>query len=111
MANHAAYDLVCLSHLRWNFVFQRPQHLLTRFARARRVFFFEEPEWHAGPDSLRVRQVEGGVQVVVPVLDEVSNQRPSLIAARLRSLLDSWFLNQAIRRYVLWYYTPMALPF
>jgi UDP-galactopyranose mutase len=111
MANNAAYDLVCLSHLRWNVVFQRPQHLLTRFARARRVFFIEEPEWHAGPDSLQVRQAEGGVQVVVPVLDEVSNHRPSLIAARLRSLLDSWFVNQTIRRYVLWYYTPMALPF
>jgi hypothetical protein len=36
-------DLVCLSHLRWDFVFQRPQHLLTRCAGQRRVFFFEEP--------------------------------------------------------------------
>src|SRR5690606_6909585 len=36
------YDLLCFSHLRWDFVFQRPQHLLTRCARERRVFFFEE---------------------------------------------------------------------
>ena len=36
-------DLVCLSHLRWNFVFQRPQHLMSRYARTRRVFFVEEP--------------------------------------------------------------------
>ena len=36
-------DLVCLSHLRWDFVFQRPQHLLSRCARDRRVFFVEEP--------------------------------------------------------------------
>ena len=35
-------DLVCLSHLRWDFVYQRPQHLLTRFACGRRVFFVEE---------------------------------------------------------------------
>ena len=33
-------DLVCFSHLRWDFVFQRPQHLLTRFARMGRVFYF-----------------------------------------------------------------------
>jgi UDP-galactopyranose mutase len=26
--------LVCFSHLRWNFVFQRPQHLMSRFAEA-----------------------------------------------------------------------------
>ena len=36
-------DLVCFSHLRWDFVFQRPQHLLTRLAKRYRVFFFEEP--------------------------------------------------------------------
>jgi ribonuclease BN (tRNA processing enzyme) len=37
------FDLVCFSHLRWDFVFQRPQHLLTRFARRGRVFYVEEP--------------------------------------------------------------------
>src|SRR5436853_855711 len=36
-------DLICLSHLRWDFVYQRPQHLLSRCAQERRVFFFEEP--------------------------------------------------------------------
>ena len=35
--------LICFSHLRWDFVFQRPQHLMTRFARDRRVIFWEEP--------------------------------------------------------------------
>ena len=34
-------DLICFSHLRWNFVFQRPQHLMSRYARAHRVFFVE----------------------------------------------------------------------
>src|SRR5688572_8603667 len=36
------YDVICFSHLRWQFVFQRPQHLLTRCARKRRVFYIEE---------------------------------------------------------------------
>jgi UDP-galactopyranose mutase len=36
-------DLLCFSHLRWHFVTQRPQHLLTRCAKDRRVFFWEEP--------------------------------------------------------------------
>src|SRR5688572_11440611 len=39
-------DLICLSHLRWNFVFQRPQHLMSRYAIARRVYFVEEPIFH-----------------------------------------------------------------
>src|SRR4051794_17380761 len=41
---HARRDpVVCLSHLRWDFVFQRPQHLMARFARTRPVVFLEEP--------------------------------------------------------------------
>src|SRR5437870_8689564 len=40
---HSETEVICLSHLRWDFVYQRPQHLLSRCARERRVFFFEEP--------------------------------------------------------------------
>src|SRR5215203_1273692 len=36
-------DLVVFSHLRWGFVYQRPQHLLSRLATSRRVLFIEEP--------------------------------------------------------------------
>ena len=38
--------LVAFSHLRWGFVWQRPQHLLTRFAREMPVVVVEEPEYH-----------------------------------------------------------------
>src|SRR3954470_11963039 len=61
-------DLVCLSHLRWNFVFQRPQHLMTRCARERRVYFVEEPMFEAGATPhLRIERSDG-VAVVVPIL-------------------------------------------
>lgn len=33
-------DILCFSHLRWGFVYQRPQHLITRFAKHTRVFFY-----------------------------------------------------------------------
>lgn len=35
--------LVVFSHLRWDFVYQRPQHILTRLAAHRPVLFVEEP--------------------------------------------------------------------
>src|SRR5258708_1764927 len=63
-------DLVCFSHLRWDFVYQRPQHLLTRFARDRRVFFVEEPIFGNGSMHLDVQERDGGVRVVVPHLPE-----------------------------------------
>src|SRR4051795_7393140 len=37
------YDLMVLSHLRWDSVFQRPQQLMSRLCSAHRVFFIEEP--------------------------------------------------------------------
>src|SRR4028118_738956 len=56
-----APDLVCLSHLRWNFVYQRPQHLLTRCAKKRRVFVIEEPIFDAAQDGkLDIIQHESG---------------------------------------------------
>lgn len=62
-----ASDIICLSHLRWGFVYQRPQHLMSRFAKTRRVFFFEEPVVSHGYPWLEVKQCpQSGVRVVTP---------------------------------------------
>lgn len=74
-------DLVCLSHLRWNFVYQRPQHLLSRCAKNRRVFFVEEPVFSAGTDwRLDVSIHESGVWVIVPHLSEEISEETAQIS-------------------------------
>jgi UDP-galactopyranose mutase len=109
MDNGHLPDLVCLSHLRWNFVFQRPQHLLSRFAKERRVFFFEEPVFGKGRARLQVTRSPEGVWVAVPHLPEGMDERSVLDAQQ--ALLDELFHRHAVKRYVTWYYTPMALGF
>ena len=114
LAAHAAPaetapDLVCLSHLRWDFVYQRPQHLLTRCAEERRVFFFEEPVHDDGPLRLEVKE-RGKVRVVVPHLPEGLTSDVAREAA-LRTMVERMMADQKITDYVLWYYTPMALQF
>jgi UDP-galactopyranose mutase len=101
-------DLVCLSHLRWDFVYQRPQHLLSRCAKGRRVFFVEEPIFVQGPSRLEVSQREDGVYVVVPHLPEGLSSEVAVEAIQ-QAMIDRLFAEQGIRDYVLWYYTPMAL--
>ncbi|MDX6693461.1 MAG: UDP-galactopyranose mutase [Blastocatellia bacterium] len=104
-------DLVCLSHLRWDFVYQRPQHLLTRFAReGRRVFFVEEPVYDAGSMRLEVRERESGVRVVVPHLPEGLVSSVATDAVQ-QGLIDRLFEEHNIREHILWYYTPMAISF
>jgi glycosyltransferase involved in cell wall biosynthesis len=103
-------DLICLSHLRWNFVFQRPQHLMTRCARERRVFFIEEPLFHAENLRPRLDVVQSGsVNVVVPHLPQ--GQSRAECEATQKLLIDELLDREAVSDYVLWYYTPMALAF
>jgi UDP-galactopyranose mutase len=106
-----AFTLLCLSHLRWNFVFQRPQHLMSRFARDRRVIFWEEPE-AALPDcepALGVRTcAETGVVVVTPSLPETLSEAER--EPVLKALLDEFLAGES-GPFVAWYYTPMMLPF
>jgi glycosyltransferase involved in cell wall biosynthesis len=99
-------DLLCFSHLRWNDVPRRPQHLLARFARDRRVFFFEEPLFGAARTALDVRS-EAGVTVAVPHLPSGAYPADHF----LRHLLDELLLAKCISEPVLWYDTPTALVF
>jgi len=101
------YDVICFSHLRWSFVFQRPQHLLSRCARAHRVFFFEEPILvDEGPSRLEVTVSDENVHVAVPLISESAEDPDIEQAQLLRNLIE----RERIETYVLWYYTPMALP-
>ncbi|SNT44189.1 UDP-galactopyranose mutase [Granulicella rosea] len=104
-------DLLCFSHLRWRFVTQRPQHLLTRCARDRRTFFWEEPYWDAddngdGTPTLEVMQEQAQLWVLRPHLPRAGNADDML-----RSLLAKFLEEFKLERYVRWYYTPMALGF
>jgi UDP-galactopyranose mutase len=100
-------DLVCLSHLRWDFVYQRPQHLLSRFANERRVFFVEEPIFNDGPKRLEVSERDSGVRVVVPHLPNDLSGVEALDSV-LRDMIDQLFSEHKIDAHLLWYYTPMA---
>ncbi len=107
IARSDAFDIVCLSHLRWGFVFQRPHHLLTRFGRERRVFFVEEPKFDADAPRLEVHHVAAGVEVAVPHLPPGTSDGDA--EAEQRRLLDDLLEARGCARFVLWYYSPMAV--
>jgi glycosyltransferase involved in cell wall biosynthesis len=104
-------DLICLSHLRWGFVFQRPQHLMSRFGRSRRVFFFEEPVFEENAEPRIKAQLcpQTGVHVCAPVLPCGLDQ--AQINSLQRDLLNSLLDENDIRNYIAWYYTPTAMEF
>ena len=98
--------IVCFSHLRWNFVHQRPQHLLSRFAKCFRIFFIEEPIIYEGMDRIELKAPHENVQVVILYLQ---SSLSTDMEVRQKTLLNMLFRQQAIENYLFWYYTPQAL--
>ena len=103
--------ILCLSHLRWGFVYQRPQHLMSRAAAEQTVLFFEEPVFSRSGalPRLEVTRQACGVIVAVPVLQE--GLPPEARNAAQRQLLDELLAQHPSRNLTLWYYTAMALRF
>ncbi len=103
-------DLLVFSHLRWNFVYQRPQHLMSRFAKYRRVFYIEEPVFvNTSLPRIEICKSEENVHIVVPYLsqDTEINDNFDILA----SLIDDLIYDEKISYFSCWYYTPMSLPY
>lgn len=105
------FAVVVFSHLRWDFVYQRPQHLLSRLAAQHRVIFVEEPisDGHARSSWERSRPMRN-VFVYRP---HTPINMPGFCDEQLPSLaplMPQLVAQENLSDYVVWLYTPMALP-
>lgn len=102
-------DLICFAHLRWDFVFQRPQHLLTRFSKQTRVYYIEEPFFDTDQAAgyLEVRSRGEQLWVLTPHFPAGRSAEENDLAQQ--ELLKQWMQEQQITDFIAWYYTPMAL--
>jgi UDP-galactopyranose mutase len=102
--------LIVFSHLRWNFVYQRPQHLMTRLSRHYRVLFVEEPVHDDGPARLDRIAHGPNLEVLVPHTPVAAPGFHDDQLAVLQGLLANHLEAEAIDDLIAWFYTPMALP-
>jgi len=102
--------LLVFSHLRWDFVYQRPQHLLSRLAKNYRILFFEEPMRGNKTPFLERLAPCPNVEVLRPhtTVDAVGFHDDQL--PELKHLLAEYLSDFSIDNYLVWFYTPMALP-
>ena len=103
--------LICFSHLRWDFVLQRPQHLMERFSAERQVFFFEEvipTDHHLA--YLEIHPFEGtAVKSIRPRIPHWWTDYAREKA--LGKLLDELIELYGVAKPVLWFYTPAMYGF
>lgn len=116
-------DMSIFSQLRWNFVYQRPQHLISRMAKDYRTFYFEEPENIEKQEYKEYIEKtyknesitatyyhyisEEGVNVIVPLLKTEDFHNIHL----LEDIMKKAFKDFSIEENIFWYYTPMALEY
>jgi UDP-galactopyranose mutase len=99
--------LICFSHLRWNFVYQRPQHIMTRLSNYMKVTYIEEPIYDAAEPHYALNEISDSLTVVIPHLPTNTSGETE----QLEQLLLGYIKTTQIEDMVLWYYTPMALEF
>ena len=105
------YTIVALSHLRWDFVYQRPQHLLSRLAASRPVFFIEEPELDLNePAHWERTNAQANVTVLRPRTPVTASGFHAGQLAVLEPLMHELAAELGDETLVAWLYTPMALP-
>lgn len=97
---HDPYDIVVFCHLRWDFVYQRPQHIISRLARKARVLFVEEPVGaHRAMDESAIRVISSTLHVLQPAVDHIAD-----IPAVLRMLMPRMHAS------IIWFYSPSFIP-
>jgi UDP-galactopyranose mutase len=103
-------DLLVFSHLRWDFIFERPHHILTRHANHRRVFYFEEPIIGMTDfPRLHLKLSAENIHVVVPHLP--SDMEPTQVDIAMAELVNELVYDEDLRDYTALYYSPAALSF
>jgi len=105
--NHT--PIVTFSHLRWNSVFQRPHHIMTRLAERREVLFVEEPVTNGAVAGLEIMRVGPRLRVVQPHLPVdgpgFGPRQERILTAQLARFLE----REGWDRFAAWLYTPMAV--
>ena len=100
--------IVVFCHLRWDFVYQRPQQLLSRLAQHYRILFVEEPVFDSGEPFMEQSTPAPNVTVCrahIPVQAAgFHDDQLPVMQPLLANLLPPG------EQPIVWFYTPMALP-
>lgn len=103
--------LLCLAHLHWDHVWQRPQQLMTRLARTFRVIYVDPPQISAevATPELREHTREQGVLVLRPLVPAARASDEETAWLAMDALLPE-LLALAGPQPILWVFSPLTDP-
>jgi len=92
------YDMIVFCHLRWQFVYQRPQHLISRLAKDRKVLFVEEPIGFAPHEenTAILNEVTPQLHILQPKVNRIEDIAPLLFTYVSNTKVPvGWFYSAA----------------
>ncbi|MDQ3185993.1 MAG: NAD(P)-binding protein [Pseudomonadota bacterium] len=104
----AMTTIIVFSHLRWDFVYQRPQHLLSRLAENYKIIFVEEPIFREHESSLETYVPAPNITVFKPHTPVSATGFHDEQLPHLTKLIRRFIATE--EEHIAWFYTPMALP-
>jgi len=111
----ALAPIIAHSHLRWDFVWQRPQQIFSRLALTRPVLFVEEPCQGDGSPRVDISEPMQNVLRVVPYLQDcrslsIDQQCEQILPLLLHGLSHHPTLAGRFDHPIQWFYSPMTAP-
>ncbi|MBX9652853.1 FAD-dependent oxidoreductase [bacterium] len=106
----AGNPIVVFSHLRWDFVFQRPQHILSRLSKTNPIHYIEEPIIDsAKAGTWTIRSVDPNITVYQPHTNITEHGFHPTQIPILKKMLTEMPNLKALQNPYVWVYTPMAV--
>lgn len=98
IAQQQVYDMIVFCHLRWQFVYQRPQHIISRLSKNLKILMVEEPIGfnESNHFTADIQIVNPNLHILQPHVDhisEISNVLPKYVANK--SIKIGWFYSAA----------------
>lgn len=94
----STYDMIVFCHLRWDFVYQRPQHILSRLSKEYRILVVEEPVHFESmkKSTFEIREINSQIHVCQPHVSDMEEIGPYL-KKHLKNTVFSvgWFYSAA----------------
>lgn len=92
---HTQYDMIVFCHLRWDFVYQRPQHLISRLSEDFKILVVEEPIGAVDYKELEGLEITKSIHVLKPTIHHMNELGPFLQNVVKTPVQVGWFYSSA----------------
>ncbi len=90
------YDIIVFCHLRWEFVYQRPQHIISRMAKYGTVLFIEEPIFFSTDEgSAHIYKVSESITVFQPKVKNIERIKDLFAGPNQITAIIGWVYSPA----------------